>query len=220
MSNWEGFLDDSSELDSGGTSSASGTGRSVSQNDLSPQRGEQGGTAASRSSGIGQRLLSAVHTSSPSTKSTGSDGISRTPCGGSLCSHPPRGLALRAPADTVPSGSGLNDSIPEHFASCTPPSVPTASPIGQILEPGSPSSSAGRTGSAETYSRGTEVIFGLGSENDDTPPTTEASQDAANIVADLGGDDHAAGIADEVSFLGLEFPGELSMLRIRCLGEY
>lgn len=160
------------------------------------------------SSGTNQTLgtQSALHTSSTSTKSTCSEGISYTPCDGSICSLPPRVSASWEPGDAASSTSGLNDPILEHFASRRLSAAPTASPIRQITPPGSPSSSVEGTGSDETGSRTTslnlEQDWALG-----TPATSDASDDAGT---DFGHDqDHEAGAADrESSLFGLELPSE------------
>lgn len=195
MANWDRAFGGSSEQYFSGTYSTSGTSSSLAPSNLSYQLGEQGSTAASHSSGASHRPQSATHTSSTSAKSTESEGVSLTPCDGSVWSSPPHGSASRMHTGSAASASGLNGPILERFASRTPPASPTASPIRQITQKGSLSSSDGRNGSTwtdETDSRGVGLVLGLGRELG-TPVTSDASQDAENISdLDTDDDEHAA----------------------------
>lgn len=220
MASWDRAFGGSSEQDFSGSSSTSGTGSSLASSNLSYQFRERGSTAASHSSSA--RRQSTTDTSSTSAESTGSEGISLTPWNGSVWSSPPHASASRTHTDNVASASGLNDSVLERFASRTPPASPTALPIRQIAQTGSLLSSDGRTGSTwtdETDSRGVGLVLGLGRELG-TPVTSEASQDAENILAlDPDGDEHAAGTGNREALLDLEIPGEWTIFRDRCMNE-
>jgi hypothetical protein len=211
MANWDAFFDDSSENDGTfhGASSTSDSSFDLFQNDLSSQPGGQCTAVAIHLSETSQRPQSAFHTSSTSTKSTGSERISYTHCDGSVWSLPPRIPVPLEPGDIVSSASGLNDPILEHFASRTPAAAPTASPIRQIAHPGSLSSFTEGTGSDETGSRSTELNLEFGWELG-TPATSEASRDTEHIFGlDQDHDDYAAGIANrETSLIGLELPSK------------
>jgi hypothetical protein len=205
MANWDRDFGGSSEQDFSGTTSTSSTSSRFALNNLSYQPGGQGSIAASHSSDS-QRPQSATHTSSTSTESTGSEGISHTPCYGSAWSHPPHGSASQAHADDTASASGLNDPILEHFALCSPPASASALSSGQIGQTSSLSASAGWTGSTssgETNPRGTEVSPELG-RGQQTPATSEASQDAGNLLGlDPDDNEHTAGTRDRAAFRGL-----------------
>jgi hypothetical protein len=211
----DGTFDDWSDRDSHETSSASDTSSSFVQNNMQrlsyqPEAGDI--AAASHSLDTDQSTQSAIHTPSISTRSRGSDGISRSPCDGSVCSFPPHRSAPRDLADASASTSRLSDPILEHIASHTSLAARTASLTGQTADSGSLPSSAGSTESDETDSQSTP----------DTSTSSEATQEADHIsLLDAGHHDHAAGILDRASsLLGLGLPGEEQMSRRRCMDEY
>lgn len=151
----------------------------------------------------------AVHTPSTSTRSTSGEGISYTPCDGSVCSLLPHASALREPRDTVTSESGLTDPILQHFALRRLSGTPATLHTRQITLPRSPSSSADGTGLDEAGSGTTESNL----ERDcapGTPATSDSSEDGGTDPGlDRDNEDPASGWADrDSSLLGLELPSE------------
>lgn len=207
--NKDGAFDGSSEQDVAfhGTPSVSGTGSTLFQDNLPYAR-------------LGQGAAAAIHSSSTSTKSTGS---SYMPCDGSVWSLPPRDSAPQEPGNTLSSASGLNDTILERFAQRVPSAAARALPIRQIAHSGSTSPSTEGSGAEETDLSSTKLdldlrlVVGTPATSD----TSDASEGAGILGLDQGHHGHQTGVANrDLSLVGLDLPGQQSSLRLRYTNEY